>query len=173
MKPSEIFGIIVFYVSVLIFPALAYCVLWLPAFWFFVEDIPIFFLDFLCISFIVSFCYLSLFCIAIETYVNITGRYINGFVSTQATIYKLEWWSSLTLTSFSAVIGAGAGATIIFYYHLNTIIGIVAGIIIAYALMYFILKIYKRYGIDKKEKEESVDAEPTIDFEKYGIEMVR
>ena len=82
------------------------------------------------------------------------GGHMRGRVSTHTTIEKMELWRIAGLCISSAVIGAGAGANIIFYYHLNEIIGIVAGAIIAYAQMYFFLEMYKIYRIYEKKKEQ-------------------
>lgn len=79
---------------------------------------------------------------------------MRGRASAYTTIEKMEWWRLLGLSIASAVIGAGAGANIIFYYHLNEAIGMVAGAIIAYAQMYFFLEMYKMYRIYEKKKEQ-------------------
>jgi len=64
----------------------------------------------------------------------------------------MEWWRMLALCICSAGIGSLVGSQINYYYHLNEIVGFVAGIIIANVHIFIYLEIYKRFGIDEKEK---------------------
>ena len=66
---------------------------------------------------------------------------------------KMEWWRILALVICSAGIGASVGLWINSYYHLDEIIGIVAGIIIANAHIFIYLEMYKRFRIDEKTEQ--------------------
>lgn len=68
--------------------------------------------------------------------------------SINTSIDHMSWHRLLVLIVLSAIIGAGAGANIL-YFGLPTILATVGAIVIAYAQMYFFLEMYKK----NKEKE--------------------
>lgn len=69
--------------------------------------------------------------------------------SVNALIDHMSWYRLIPLIVISAIMGAGAGANIIYHFKLPTILAVVIAIVIAYAQMYFFLEMYKK----NKEKE--------------------
>lgn len=64
---------------------------------------------------------------------------------------KMENWRLTILIILCGIIGAGAGADLIIYYKLPNIIGVTAGIIIAYFQMYFFIDIWKKRRSKKND----------------------